>query len=483
MRWNHPRAASASSLALATSTALAACSLINDYDPLEPARTGTDASALDQSSPDGAPVDGAPPPDQANGDGAADGGGPQAAPSPGILVLGGAASSDAGDTFVLTALDPRTGSEFARARVPMKVHAVEYEAARDLWYVLESGGDGVYPLPGDPFFLHVRRLDRVTGAWTELAKVSLPAGVASLTTTVLGTTLAYVAYGAGGEGGVSAGGSGPVNGSESTAALTPSIQAAYGFVAVDTSDLTALTACVLPLSAAPNAVIGTPSPTSPNGGYATLGNYPGNGAMTTVLVPAECNSLTHPPAVENSITLPAGNAAFSEVPSGTTGQVMVASKGFGPGPALLSIYDPTSGDLEAQGSFTAGYTDGNIKAPAYSECLGQAIVTGTNTGTKIWVVPFGPSTIAADGGAAPLTPAPPQPFGHSGQGVYFEPFTNTILLPFSQGSNFELTAFRLSGVAFEPITHTALWQPPPDLRPDFIGIRTPSPFPCSQPDE
>ena len=75
-----------------------------------------------------------------------------------------------------------------------------------------------------------------------------------------------------------------------------------------------------------------------------------------------------------------------------------------------------------------------------------------------------------------------QPIGHSGQGVYFEPFTNTILLPFSQGLNFQLTAFRHNGGSFSQINGTPIWQPPPDLRPDFIAVRAPIPFPCAQPD-
>jgi hypothetical protein len=478
MRWNSPRAVGITSfLSLASAAGLAACSLINSYDPLAPARA-SDASTIDQE----APPDSATGVDQTSGDANGRETSVQATPSPGVIVLGGAASSDAGDTPVLTALDPRTGREFPPARVPMQVHAVEYESARDYWYVLESGGDGVYPLPGDPFFLHVRQLDRTTGAWTELAKVSLPAGVSSLTTTVVGTTLAYVAYGAGGDGGVTPGGSGPVNGSDPTAALAPNFQAPYGLVAVDTSDLAAITACVLPLpSGAPNGVIGTPNGTS--GSIASLGNYPSNGFMTPVVVPPSgCDSLAHPPTAEPQYKLPTGNTAFSLVTNGSIGQVMVASKGFGPGPAMLTIYDPASGEIQAQASFTSGYTDGNIKAPAYSECLGQTIVTGTNTGTSIWVLPFGPGTIGPDGGPAVVTSAP-QGFKHSGQGVYYEPFTNTILLPFSQGDFFELTAFRFIGGGFKYITKTSLWQPPPDLRPDFIAVRAPSPFPCVQADE
>jgi len=63
--------------------------------------------------------------------------------------------------------------------------------------VFESGGAGVFPTPTDPFFLHVRTIDRVTGAWTELAKVQVPPGVSNVTTAVLGDAVTYIAYGGG----------------------------------------------------------------------------------------------------------------------------------------------------------------------------------------------------------------------------------------------------------------------------------------------
>jgi hypothetical protein len=374
----------------------------------------------------------------------------------------------------------------------MNVSAVEYDAARDYWYIFESGGTGIYPLPTDTFFLHVRQLDRSSGLWTELAKVQIPPGVSFLTTAVLGNAVTYLAYGSSAPDGsmtVAAGGSGPVSGSATGAALAPDIPTAYGLVTIDTNDLTAMTACVLPLPASngvPNAVIGTLNTANPRGGYASLANYPVTppgqpGQLTPVLVPQDCDSTMRPPAAGPSITLPAGNNGFTVAPSGTTGQVLVASKGFGPGPATLAIFDPASQANEALGTFTSNYTDGNIKPPAFSECLKDTFVTGTNAGTSVWVIPFGPNDFAPDGGAASLT-ATSQPIGHSGQGVYFEPFTNTILLPFSQGQNFQLTAFRFNGGSFTQINGTPLWQPPPDLRPDFIGIRAPVPFPCSQGD-
>lgn len=462
--------------------AIGACSIINAYDDLVPQKF-MDASTMPEAAAESgadAPMDVAV---------------VKPKPSDGVIVLGATASSDAGDQTVLTALDPRTGSEFPKARVPMNVAAVVYQPSRDYWYVFESGGAGFYPTPTDPFYLHVRDLDRVTGEWTELATVQVPPGVSFLTTAALGDAITYVAYGGGVPAGSDAGvgmitdddGGGPVRGvdggPDAGAMLLPNIPAPYGLVTIDTHDLTAITACVLPLASAPISVVGTPTTVSTRGGYASLGNYPNSSSLTPVNVPEGCDSVNKAPVLNPPITLSSGGHGFGLVSSATTGQVVVATKGFGPGATNLTIWDPqNTGSPVSVGAFS-GFGDGNIKPPAYSECLNDVFVIGTNTGTSVQIIPFGPTTAAAaDGGAAPLT-ATADPTGHSGQGVYFEPYTNTILLPFSQGINFQLTAFRYNGSKFVPVNGTPVWQPPPDLRPNFVATRVPVPFTCTMPDQ
>jgi hypothetical protein len=447
--------------------AIEACTFINTYADLVPQRTTTADASMDDF--DSGLVD------QTGSENLPEVNVAQPSPSDGVVVVGGTVSTDAGDQFVLTALDPRTGSEFPKARVPMTVAAVLYDPGRDYWYVFESGGQGIFPTPTDPFFLHIRQLNRISGAWTELAEVQVPPGVSNLTTAVLGDAVTYIAYGGGAD--AAAGNSGPVDGSDGGVALTPTISDKFGLVTIDTHDLTQLSACVLPLPSSPNAVIGTPNPTNPQNGYATLGNYPAKN-MTPVLVPAQCdNSIGMPPAPGAEIPLPTGNPGFGLATNGATGQVLVASKGFGPGPTLVTIFDPTTGNIDSQGEFS-GFNDGNIHPPAFSECLNSAFVIGTNTDTNVWFVSLA-GAAAPEGDAAPPTlAATDQPMGHSGQAVYFEPFTKTVLLPFSQGDNFKLTAFRFNGVSYASITNTPLWAPPADLRPNFVATRTPVPFPC-----
>src|SRR6185369_844598 len=58
-------------------------------------------------------------------------------------------------------------------RESMVVAGIAYDPPRDLWYLFE-GSSSFSPAPSDAVTLHIRRLDRVTGAWTELSKTSVP---------------------------------------------------------------------------------------------------------------------------------------------------------------------------------------------------------------------------------------------------------------------------------------------------------------------
>jgi hypothetical protein len=110
-----------------------------------------------------------------------------------------------------------------------------------------------------------------------------------------------------------------------------------------------------------------------------------------------------------------------------------------------------------------------VRPLAFAECLRQALIVETNQDLNV---------IAAPMGGQPQTSAGT---GHSGQGVYFEPYTSTVLTPFSQGGGYELTAFTLSGSAIAPqLTRRAApsWQPPGDLRPAIVATRNPASFTC-----
>ncbi|HEY5146172.1 MAG TPA: hypothetical protein VII82_05370, partial [Polyangiaceae bacterium] len=185
----------------------AGCTLINSYDEVAPEKVaspdgspgqGMDASMLGDASagPDSGGNTG-PDGGGARDVGTPDDGAAAIAAERGVIAIGGEVSGDAGRVLVLTAIDPSTGSELPRARMPMNVSAVFYDGVRDLWYVFESGGQGIFALPTDPFFLHTLTLDPVTGQWTEVGKFAVAPGVSFATTAVIKERLSYVAYGDG----------------------------------------------------------------------------------------------------------------------------------------------------------------------------------------------------------------------------------------------------------------------------------------------
>jgi hypothetical protein len=64
--------------------------------------------------------------------------------------------------------------------------------------------------------------------------------------------------------------------------------------------------------------------------------------------------------------------------------------------------------------------------------------------------------------------------------VYFEPYTSTVLVPFTQGDNHELQAFALTmtGNAPKLTARTTGWTPPTDVRPEVLAVREPVPLRC-----
>jgi hypothetical protein len=110
----------------------------------------------------------------------------------------------------------------------------------------------------------------------------------------------------------------------------------------------------------------------------------------------------------------------------------------------------------------------------------MAFIVGTNTDLSVHAVSIA-GVGQATAGVYPTLPSASAATGHSGQGVYFEPYTNTVITPFSQGDNFALTAFTLEGTPTAPQLvqrQPPRWVPPPDLRPNFIATKSPYPVAC-----
>jgi hypothetical protein len=450
----------------------AGCTLINGYDDVVPQKaespdassSGGDSSLMgDVESPDSPGIrDDAGLHDAAAEEAAA------IAAAHGVIVIGGEISNDAGRQVVLTAIDPSTGSELPKARMPLNVAAVQYDPGSDLWYIFESGGQGIFALPGDPFYVHTFAIDTITGQWTELGKVQIPPGVSFATTTVIPQRLLYIAYGDGTiDGGVPAEGGSP-----------------YSLVTLDTATPASVTVLgnPIPLASGYGALIGVPTSINTAGGFGGLGSTAklDGGTTVSVLTPVLVPGVDMP-SIEQPIfgTVAAGSlVGFGNVSINGAPHAMVITRPNGTAPATLSIFDPAASDptMALIGAGTFPFADGNVKAPAFSACAGMAFVVGTNADLSVHAV-----SIAAigpdDGGGYPALTATSAATGHSGQGVYFEPYTNTVLAPFSQGENFALTAFTLAGSSDAPQLIQRLpprWVPPPDLRPNFVATKAPS---------
>ncbi len=465
------------SAALATLTGLfvagglgAGCTLLNTFGDVEPLKEagsddGTTADVASDVTTDGPAADAS-----------SDGGdaGPQAAP-PGLIVIGGAAVTEGGEELVLTALDPATGSEYPRAREAMVVSAVQYDGARGIWYIFESGGQGIFPLPTDSFYLHTRTFDKLKGVWTELGKVEIPPGLSFATTAALNGRVLYVAYGEGDAG-----------------VLDGGYPSSFSLVTLDTSNPAAVTLeSTYPLWSSPASLVGLRLANGSQGGRALLGASVRVGAASYAqLTPVDETTSSPNEGVPIVGTVPVGGlTGFGVVTDPMTRDITYAmTVGRTSGAATVSIFDPllsdpTYGSLKLIGAFPFG--DSNVKNPAFSDCDQTAFVVGTNSDLSVYAVSLAgrvaPGDVGPDAGP-PMLSSTHAATGHSGQGVYFEPYTKTVITPFSQGMNFALTAFKLGGTPTSPTLVQRVapeWVPPADVRPNFIGTAIPYPPVCS----
>src|SRR4029079_3130016 len=104
------------------------------------------------------------------------------------------------------------------------------------------------------------------------------------------------------------------------------------------------------------------------------------------------------------------------------------------------LFAPVTHNAEGSPSSTF-VNDTGIRRPAIAECQGVAFTVGTNSDLNLHAIP-----LTGDGTGTP-TKVSTQ---HSGQAVYFEPFTQTVLATFNQGAGFDYGAFRLGGTSAAP---------------------------------
>jgi hypothetical protein len=418
-----------------------ACTFVNSFDDVKPSAEGTYeagvAAPFDIAAPEGGPV----------GDGSA-------TSSLGAIVLAGQVVASGVASSVLTVVDPVTGREIA-AREPMVVAGIRYDGLRDLWWIFESRSADFAPGPTDEVVLHARSLDVATGTWTERGSLPVLPIQSYDSIAVLRDRLLYVAHGA------SAG----------------NVQ----LVTIDTADPTKLAKLdAQPLDRAPRGMIGTRDTTGP-GGVADLvrtgkdaAGCPDGGTCLEVIRVRVSNTgppLIDPPHVIGEVQ---GNGVPSYASLASLDREVVVfprASADAAAPTRAVMFEPRNQEIDGiEARFFM--TDNLLRRSAVSECQRQLFLVGGNNDLAVHVVP-----LLGDGGGTPTKASS----GHSGQSVYFEPTTKTVLAPFAQGPGFDLTAFYVRGPSNAPTLAKrtrADWNPPNDIRPTLLGIREPLPIVC-----
>jgi hypothetical protein len=168
-----------------------------------------------------------------------------------------------------------------------------------------------------------------------------------------------------------------------------------------------------------------------------------------------------------------GRPAFGSYISGGPEDVVLWSLPGGnpgsPGPTAIHTYSPLN-EAPVGSPISIQTSDGFFQPFAFAECLQQALLTATNEDLAVYAIPL--SSASGQQARAATT--------HSGQGVYFEPYTGTVLSPFTQGDGYVLTAFALTGTSSSPVLtqRQTGWTPPADVRPEVIAVRNPLPVKC-----
>jgi hypothetical protein len=467
---------------------MGACSLINSFGDVRtgPADGSTDTTGVTESGSE-----------SGHGESGTEGGFDSGFPDKGCIVISGRVSDDAGNlNGVLTAISPYDGTELPNAREMLNVPVAQYDGLRDLWIIIETNGQSLFPTPSDKATLHLRTLDPVSGTWATLGSLSVPPPVFGLAA-VLKNRLVYVGF------------DNLVDSASGTSLVT-----------IDTSDPTNPNIYAsLGLVTQPTGIIGTRSGLGMAGGPVNMlesvpcgvarkqesefagandggdeggddggmdaavdGGGIGGGlclAVQQVTVPASMDLPTLGKLDQLGPFF--GRAAYGSYlgPPGTSspldviGWAVPGSNPGAPGATTISQYNPLNYQVIGQ-PISFQTSDGFFQPFAFSECYQQLLVTGTNEDLSIYAIPFS----SPSGETSIMTQ-------HSGQSLAYEPYTNTVLSPFTQGEGYVLDAFYLtlnnammSSPQLTLRTGTSSWNPPADVRPELLAIRKPLPIKC-----
>jgi hypothetical protein len=398
----------------------------------------------------------------AGGGGDAGGGGEQ--PLVGTIVVGQRSGTGASARNEIVVLDPADGSEAARTETELQIHAIGYEAPRDVWFVF-TGTAG----PGGDADVLAGRMTR--HGFVEEGRTTVPNGKPSgqSTMTVLNERILYRTVQSNG------------------------IDTSDKLILLNTSDLENLT-IQGSVDLAPErrilATLGRPSPTAA-GGRVTFIHFNPNSTEcddNDQVCPVKTSSMQILPAVTNPSQPPAATlvdwvAKSGSLPAGATD----LKNGFDyiavpPDPSEGSIakiykYDSTS-TRQTEVEFDLGTLSTptvSISAAVIDPCAERVVVSELATTRKIYAVSVSGTGVAS------------VPLNAAAGGLVYEPYTKTVIQFLQDATNPSFRGFQLGGTAAAPTltergTSEALpWSPPanPPLNPSFVVVKSPLQPPCN----
>ncbi len=463
-------------LALATAFG---CSVINSFDAVKPAsKDGGAGGSSGTAGTGGTSSGGTAGTDASAGAGgtsgsggggtAGTGGTAGAGGSAGSAGTGGTAGSDAGPgkpglvvvsgfngqgTAVLSALDPYTGKQIAADTQTYYAKAIAYDAQRDIWFVFTT------PLGGTTT-LSVRTFDKSKKKWNVLQTLQVPRPRGAEVVALLNQYILYA-----------------------SSIPQEASQPVEGFTVLDITNPNAVTRVgAAQVAALPKTLIGMnawPATGGTGGGTATLivegtcsqqdgGTLDCPIELTTARVDANGNlTVDSAPYKQVEMIPQTSRPAFtSDHVSGLEADILILPPLFSGDKGHVRTFSKF--DHSEQGSSIDFNIGGEqLSAAAYDPCRDLVIATEVATPSKqgIYVIPR-----TAGGTPTSLT------LTTSAQSVFYEPYTTSVIRPFADKSNPQLTAYTLGGDKTTPTLSprtTPPWNPPP-LDPRLVVVESPA---------
>jgi hypothetical protein len=453
---------------IAAATVAFGCSVINAFDDVVPA---TDASTGGGGGGSGGASGGSGGDSGSGGTGGGggstggssgtDGGEP---PPDGLIVLSARTQRSPGlFDHHLYILDPWTGKELLHEELTQPITAIGYDALRDRWFIFSRATTGIAV---DPGVLRTVKFDKATKTFTEESEATVPAADGQGLLGVLNARILYRSV---------------------TAPNNP------GFTLLDTNDsanvkVLGQAQTPLPAEGAIGAIVRANSASA--GGSMNLvqqlttcqpdPNWDPDAGPAPSLCPIKLLT-ARIDAGRTDPVLEAASSALGSVPS-VGGTVAWTTDGTND----ILIFPPKDHTTDANGKvaffspfgqhaeipssaipFAAGGP--RISSADFDPCREIILATELLTRRAIFAIP-------TKAGGTPVA----ENLATSAQRVVYEPYTKSVIRPFDDASNPEISAYLLEGTDLAPsfakrsAGGTMPWEPPTGILPGAVVVKKPA---------